>query len=274
MALQQEIESIAAQGGGTYGVAAKHLGTGERVDLRADEEFNTASVIKVPVMVELFHRVEEGELSLDDRMELSDEHRTGGSGLLKEFASGARLTLRDLCVAMIAVSDNTATNMLADRLGIAAINGRMASLGLERTRLNRLIGFAPSEGGLRVELGVTTPDEMLRLYEGLAKGEVVSPEASEQMVGILARQQYRDLIPRLLPLEFDAVAGTSEPQVASKTGAVDGVRNDVALLSFADGRRWIVSAFSKDLADLRWSSENEGARTIALISRAIWDAWA
>lgn len=274
MALLQKISQIAESGAGTYGIAAKDLTTGESVELRAQEVFSTASVIKVIVMVELFRRAEDGALPLDERMELSDEYRVGGSGLLQELESGLRPTLRDLCTAMIVVSDNVATNMLATRLGIGAINEGAQALGLVHTRLNRLIGFKSVQPGQSEELGLSTPAEMLRLFAGLAKGQVVSPEASQEMVGILARQQYRELIPRLLPDEYDAVTGKSDPQIAHKTGAINGVRNDVGLLTFADGRQWLIAAFSRGLRDLRWSVDNEGGVTIARIARAIYDEWA
>ncbi len=273
MTLLENVCRIAETGGGTYGIVAKNLDTGEAVDLNGDEPFNTASVIKVAIMVELYRRAHEDSLDLRERVELTDEHRVGGSGVLQEFGAGLRPTLRDLCSMMIVVSDNVATNVLAARLGIEPVNDCMRSLGLSRTWLNRLIGFKPVAPGQSPELGLSTPNEMLRLYERLARGEVVSPQASAEMVSILARQQYRDLIPRLLPIGYDAVTGESDPQVAHKTGAVNGVRNDVALLTFSDGRRWIISAFSKDLEDLTWSVENTGEKTIARIARAIYDAW-
>lgn len=273
MTLLDEIVRITDAGSGTYGVAASNLATDEAVELRAHETFNTASVIKVPIMVELYLRAHEGGLSLGERMELTGEHHVGGSGLLQEFEAGLRPTLRDLCVAMIVVSDNVATNMLIARLGLDAVNECCRALGLARTRLNRPISFDPVAAGQPQELGVTTPAEMLQLFEGLARGVVVSPEASAEMVRILARQHYRNLIPRLLPDDYDAVTGESEPQIANKTGAVNGVRNDVALLTFKDGRQWVISAFSKDLADLTWSVDNTGMKTIARVARAIYDAW-
>lgn len=273
MALLEEIARIAEQGGGVYGVAAKDMSTGETVELRAGETFNTASVIKVAVMVELYRRDHAGELDLGERVELTDEHRVGGSGVLQEFGDGLRPTLRVLCAAMIVVSDNVATNMLASRLGIGAVNACMESLGLPGTRLNRLIRFEPAPSGRSEPLGLTTPAEMLRLFAALARGAVVSPEASREMLGILSRQQYRELIPRYLPDAYDAVTGESEPMIAHKTGAVNGVRNDVALLSFRDGRRWVISAFSRELRDLTWSVENTGEKTLGRIARAIYDAW-
>lgn len=273
MTLRGEVSRIAESGGGTYGIAAKNLATGENISLHADETFSTASVIKVAIMVELFRRVEDGGLNLGERLELTDEYRVGGSGLLQEFESGLQLTLWDLCTAMIVVSDNVATNMLGTRLGIPSINEGMQALGLPHTRLNRLIRFKPVQPGESEGLGLSTPAEMLRLFEGLAAGEVVSPWASREMVGILARQQYRELIPRLLPTKYDAVTGKSDPRIAHKTGSINGVRNDAALLTFADGRQWVIVAFSRGLRDQSWSVDNEGHRTIAVIARAIYDAW-
>lgn len=206
-------------------------------------------------------------------MALDDQYRVSGSGVLNEFSSGLLPTLHDLCTAMIIVSDNVATNMLVTRLGLDAVNECAITLGLRQTCLNRLISFAPVGPGESKELGFTTPDEMLRLYEGLARGSVVSSGASAEMLRILSRQHYRASIPRFLPDTYDAVTGESEPMIANKTGAVSGVRNDVALLRFQDGREWIIAVFAKELEDTRWSVENTGEKTIGHIARAIWDAW-
>ena len=273
MSLLEQVRRIASDGGGTYGVAAKNLSTSETVQLHADDVFNTASVIKVLIMVELFRQADNGSVSLEERMALDDRYRVGGSGVLNEFSSGLSPTLRDLCVAMIIVSDNVATNMLVTKLGLQAVNACASSLGLGQTRLNRLISFAPVGPGESKELGVTTPGEMQRLYEGLARGSVVSASASAEMLRILSRQHYRASIPRYLPDRFDAVTGESEPMIANKTGAVSGVRNDVALLRFKDGREWIIAVFAKELEDTSWSVENSGEKTIGDIARAIWDAW-
>jgi len=273
LALLENVHRIAETGGGTYGVAAQNLSTGETVQVRGDELFNTASVIKVLIMVELFRQADEGAVSLEERMDLSDAYRVGGSGVLNELGNGLSLTLRDLCAAMIIVSDNVATNMLISSLGLDAINEGAQALGLMNTRLNRLIGFAPVGPGENQELGVTTPNEMVRLYEALARGALVSLRASSEMVRILSRQHYRGSIPRYLPDAYDAVTGESEPAIAHKTGAVNGVRCDVALLRFGDGRQWIIGIFAKELGDRSWSVENTGEKTIGRIARAIYDAW-
>jgi len=273
MDLLDTVVGLADEGGGTYGVAARNLSTGDTINLRADEEFDTASVVKVPIMVELFHQAHVSSLHLQDRMATSEEFVVGGAGILKDFALGLQPTLRDLCVAMIALSDNTATNMLAVGVGIEAVNERMHSLGLRRTRLNRLVSFRPPSDGRTTGLGATTPNEMLRLFELLAAGEAVSPEMDREMTGILALQHDRSMVPRYLPDGYDSVTGKGDPEIAAKTGAVSRVRNDVSLLTFSDGRRWIISAFSKDLQDRSNRFEHTGEVTIGRIARAIWDAW-
>ncbi len=207
LSLMEQVRRIAGNGGGTFGVAAKNLSTGETVRLHADDIFNTASVIKVLVMVELFRQVDNGSVSLEERMALDDQYRVSGSGVLNEFSSGLLPTLHDLCTAMIIVSDNVATNMLVTRLGLDAVNECAITLGLRQTCLNRLISFAPVGPGESKELGFTTPDEMLRLYEGLARGSVVRSGASAEMLRILSRQHYRASIPRFLPDTYDAVTG-------------------------------------------------------------------
>jgi len=120
--LDATIKGIVEGGGGVYGIAAKDLSSGATYELRADEVFSTASVIKVLIMIELFRRVAEGSLNMDERLELVESERVGGAGLLWEFASGLQPTLHDLCVAMIVISDNMATNMLIKRMGLAQIN--------------------------------------------------------------------------------------------------------------------------------------------------------
>ncbi len=274
MDLDATIKGIVEGGGGVYGVAAKDLSSGATYELRADEVFSTASVIKVPIMIELFRRVAEGSLSMDERLELVASERVGGAGLLWEFASGLQPTLHDLCVAMIVISDNMATNMLIKRMGLAQINEGIRALGMVHTRLNHRIGEADDDSSAPRELGLTTPREMRQILEALVDGQVVSPTASAAMMAILERQHDRLMIPRLLPIDYNGMTGESNPRVANKTGAVDGVRNDVGVITLADGRQWIISAFSKELTDLRWSAENLGEVTIARIARAIYDAWA
>jgi len=273
LSLQERIANI-IDSVGYFGVAARDLTQGRELFINADKTFNTASVIKVPIMIELFRRVYEDNVSLDDRLILEDKFRTGGSGILKEFRSGLQLTLWDLCVAMIALSDNVATNMLIDYLGIDAINRCMDSLGAYNTRLHRMVGFKSIKPDQPKGLGRTTPREMMMIFQKLAEGDVISESASEEMIAILAKQHDRNMIPRLLPIDYDSVSGDYDSAiVANKTGAVDGVRNDVALIRFANGKQWVICILTKDLRDLSWKVDHEGEIAIAKIALEIYKEW-
>lgn len=186
---------------GTMGVAAKDLATGETVFVNADVSFPTASVIKVAVMVEVFHQVAEGRLRHADAITLEDSAKVGGSGVLRRLHGGLVLTIGDLLDLMMTVSDNTATNLLIAKVGTANVDKRLAAYGLARTRL-----FRPTfrdgrpdvfpEEEKEFGLGVTTPREMARLLELIAEGRMVDRAASEAMIELMREQAFRTMIPR------------------------------------------------------------------------------
>ena len=170
---------------------------------------------------------------------------------------------------MIVVSDNKATNLVIDRLGADPVNARMDALGLPRTRLMRKIGGGgDSRAGLDpahkgFSIGSSTPREMVTLLEKLEMGEVVSREASAEMVAILKRQQFHDGIGRTL-------AGVT---IASKTGALDRLRSDVAIVYSARGR--IAMAITvDDLPEVLWHAENPGLLLLSRLSLALLDGLA
>jgi beta-lactamase class A len=124
---------------GAVSLFAKNLDTGKSYELRADAPVPTASTIKLPIMVELFAEVEEGKLDGNQKLELTDQDKVSGSGVLTELSGGDLLPIRDLMHLMIVVSDNTATNLILDRIGGNAVNWRMAQLGLTQTAVMRKI---------------------------------------------------------------------------------------------------------------------------------------
>lgn len=262
------------------GVAAIHLGTGETIAVDADRRFPTASVIKAAVLVELFHQIEAGRLRRDERLALTDEAKVGGSGVLHGLSAGTALTLLDLAHLMIAVSDNTATNMVLDRVGTRPVVDRMAALGLRETRLYR-----PTFRGGRADvfpdeekefgLGSSTPREMARLMALLARGAVVSPRASEEMLAILGRQQDRDMIPRGLPGGEDAPrvahkTGTDEEKLPDAAGVRGAVRADAGVVTTRSGR-YAIAIFARRVRDPRWTPDNEALVAGAAVSRMIYD---
>ena len=245
---------------------AKNLDTGASFGLREDERVRTASTIKLAVMVEAFDRVERGELGWDHPLTLTAASQVGGSGILGEFAPGLRLTLRDAMRVMIVISDNTATNLVIDHLTADAVNARLDALGFPKTRLMRkVMGGGDSKAGAdpalkRYGLGVSTPREMATLLEKIERGEVVSKEASAEMIQVLKRQQSHFGIGRTL----------RDVEIADKTGALDALRSDVAIVYSKSGR--IAMAITiDDMPEVDWTVDNPGLLLMSKLSLALVD---
>jgi beta-lactamase class A len=249
---------------------AKNLDTGAEFGWRADERVRTASTIKLPVLCALYDKVARGEVKWDEMLVVRDADKVSGSGVLHELTGGARLAVRDVANLMIVVSDNTATNLILDRITADAVNEYMDRLGLRQTRSMRKVrgdgtqlkeASGWSKAGLMEEnrrygLGATTSREMVQLIEMLAAGKVVSAEASREMLATLERQQYKDGIGRRL----------GEYKVASKSGALDALRSDVALVTTPKGR--IAMAITVDgMKDVDYSEDNAGLLAIAALAR-------
>jgi beta-lactamase class A len=248
---------------------AKNLDTGAVFGRGADDPVRAASTIKLAVMVEAFDRVARGAARWDEPLVLTAESKVSGAGILPELAPGLRLTLRDAVHLMIVLSDNTATNLVVDRLGADAVNERMDALGFPQTRLMRkVMGGGDSRAGLdpankRFGLGKTTPREMVSLLERLERGEIVSKEASAEMIAVLKRQQYRDGVGRTL-------VGV---EIANKTGALDRLRSDVAIVYSEHGR--IAMAITvDDLPEVVWNTENHGLLLLSRLSLALLEGLA
>lgn len=254
---------------GTVNLFARNLDTGATFGIGENERLRTASTIKVAIMVGVFAAVAEGRARWEE-LPLRDSDKVGGSGVLREFSHGVRLPLKDLVHLMIVVSDNTATNLLLDRITGDAVNREMEKLGLAETRvLRKILGGGkdvkpvPSgwtEAGRKPEnqrfgIGVSTSREMVTLVEKIERGEAVSVEASRQMIEILKRQQYRDGIGRRL----------SGLEVASKSGALDRLRSDVGIV-YAPGGRLAIAATCEDLPEVDYSADNIGNRFISKLT--------
>ncbi len=265
-ALRTAIERRLASYHGTAGVVVMDPNTGETLAIRGDEPFPTASIIKVPILVELFHQVEYGKLHLDDPLTMLDVDRQPGSGVLQFMQAPFRLTVGDAAALMIAVSDNTATNLIIDELGIRNVNERMDSLGLPRTTLHsktflRSTSIAMDSSKV-YGLGVTTPLEMAKLLAMIYRGEAVSPEASAKMLDLLRNQVYDLGLPRHLP---DRVV------VAHKTGEIEHARHDCGVLLDPD-RDLVVCVLTKDNEDTSWRADNAAYLLHADVAKLAWDA--
>jgi len=254
--LARGIEEIVAGAGGLVGVAVRDVRRGRALDLRADEVFPSASVIKVPILVELMARVEAGDLRLDDRVTLRDAEKVDGSGVLSMLHEGLELTLEDLAHLMITVSDNTASNLLIDLLGCDRISARLAGLGLTKTQLQRkFYDFDAREKGFD---NWATAGELADLLVAIERRAVVSAAACETMLAIMRKQQFDGRIPKLLP---------PDTPVANKTGSISTASHDIGIV-YAPAGPIALAVLTRDIPD---SAVAEGV--IRHIARLVFCYW-
>lgn len=268
MSVLDEIRTLAAGFSGILGVWAQSLATGETIEWNPNESFPAASAIKVPILCEVFRQAGEGRFGLLDPRTLRADDVVPGSGILKDLTPGVALSVRDLATLMIVVSDNTATNMLIDVVGVASVNDLMTQLGLTGTRLEAKLFKAP-EGA---PLNRSTPRDLGRLMALIATDAILTPQACAGMLAILVRQHFTDNITRRLE-EFDGYLETGKMPavtVASKSGAIRGTRNDVGLVT-AHGRRYVIAVMSKGCADLRFYQDNEASVLLPKVSATIYE---
>ncbi len=279
MQMTDQIRGTVDAFNGTMGVAAKNLATGEEVLVNADVRFPTASTIKTAVMVEAYHQAAEGKLPLDTAIALREADKVGGAGVLNGLRDSLTLTVADLVHLMIAVSDNTATNLLVNRLGTAAIDKRLVSYGLRNTKIFRPTfrdGRADVFPELEKEfgLGMTTPREMAKLMELIAEGKTVSRDASAAMSATLRRQQDRAMIPRLLPQDASLQVGNKTGTDQEKLPGPDGVRRQVrADAGIVTGKnvRYVIAIYARQVEDRRSGVDNDALVTGARVSRMVYD---
>jgi beta-lactamase class A len=265
-ALHRSLDAIAAAHHGSVGYAVYNLDTGERFALRGDETFPTASLIKVPILVTLYDLAAQNKLSLDDPLTVLTIDQVPGSGVLQFMHSGTSLSMRDAATLMVVLSDNTATNLLLDRIVIRRVWSKMEALGLPHTKVHSKtflrISSVAIDSSVKYGLGVSTPNEMARLFALLADGRAVNPAADSAMLAMLANNADGESMQR-------EIAGFSVPH---KTGATDSVRTECAL--FRLRARVVACGFTKQNADTRWLVDNEAQVTLGKIGAAIVKAYA
>ena len=288
-ALDQAIRHTLGDFRGSVGVYAEDTITGRTYGLRENTIFPTASVFKVPVMIEFFRRVENIELLLDETREVGRGVSRHGTGVLKDREPGARLPLLELCRLMIARSDNVATDTLMQTISPASVSTTMDNLGYPNTHVGgnctemhyRMAGIDSRIGSPRldavllgrarsgnlIEAGfasaspdanVTTPREMGQILKRIHEGKMISTLASQQMLEILKQTTHHDVIPKHLP------AGV---EVAHKTGGTWRVKADVGIV-YLDSGPIVMSLFA-----YYHPSETRAAEVLAEVARLLAD-WA
>lgn len=214
----------------------------------------SASLIKILIMVEAFEQFKTMQLSPDTSIAFEETDRVGGAGLLQELPAGTSRTVLELIELMIAESDNIATNLLIDRIGMANINARINALGCADTVLNRrMMDFEAAEAGRE---NLTSVTDVNRVLTRLHNADCVSSDADSSMCAILGRQTDRCKIPLLLP-----------PLAACqhKTGELPGAEHDAGIILTPKGA-YILTIMSDNLTD-----PERGRQAVARISRAVYD---
>ena len=265
-ALHRTLDSLASAHHGIVGYTVHNIDTGERLERRGDETFPTASLIKVPILVTTYLLADSGRLSLDDRIHVLKVDKVPGSGVLQFFHDGIDITVGDAAWFMITVSDNTATNLLLDKVGIRTVWATMEGLGLPHSKVHSKTFLRSTsvamDSSVKYGLGVTTPNEMARLFELLARGQAVSPAADSAMLEILEHNEDYQMLYRY----------AGGVRAARKTGATDSVRTECALFHLSG--RVVACVLTKENQDTRWVLDNEPQLTMARMGEAIVRAWA
>ena len=276
--LRSTILDIIDEFSGTASVSANNLTTGDVLSINETEVLPSLSAIKIGIMAELFFQIDEGKFALTDRVTVENSDIRGGTGVFRELETPFAVTIKDLCMMMIVVSDNTCTWMLSTRLGKDAINQRMSSLGLNEYSLNHDLGpnaFEEMQGKDVDAYSECSARDFTKLVTLMAEGELVSKSASDQMLDMMGRCQHIEWLGRYLPLDqFPAESGVSpKVKLYNKLGAYLHARCDTGLIKTEKSRYVItvMASYSKDESLLLCS--HEGSRLIGAVSKAVFDAW-
>ena len=264
-ALRRRLDSIADAHHGTVGYSVIDLETGARINRRGDETFPTASLIKVAILVTVYDLVAKGQLSLDDPLTVLKIDQVPGSGVIQFLHNGTVLSVHDAAWLMSTISDNTATNLLLDRIIIRRVWAKMDSLGLQHTRVHSKSFLRNSsvamDSSVKYGLGVTTPNEMAHLFELMAQGKAVSRSADSAMLDILEHNTTDFMLQRYI----------EGARAAHKDGETDAVRTECTLWYLRN--RVVACVMTKENKDQRWVLDNEPQLTIANMGLAIVNAF-
>jgi beta-lactamase class A len=272
--LERELADIGSRHSGKWTYALTDLVSGEHIGHDEDALMAPASLIKVPILVALYRAVEDGRARLSDHIQYREDQKVLGSGVLVHMTPGAEMTVRDAATLMIIISDNVATNMMIDLVGLDAINGTMRGLGLQQTTIFQRLGDRAAGLDAR-KMSVSTAREMARLLELIARHEAVSDDASEDMLRIMRRQDYRHELTRLLPWnELNRLPDHQRNWVAEKGGAyLNGIRASGAVFHGARGE-FVMAAFCEGGSGAGTGRESEGNVWLGEMGYAAWRALA
>ncbi|GAB4036611.1 serine hydrolase [Spirosoma jeollabukense] len=248
--LTQKINAELAKQTGTFAVAFRDLRTGKELLIRERDTFHAASTMKTPVMIEVYKQVDQHKMNLSDSVTITTDFKsivdgspyslraTDDSDTSIYKAVGTKRTLAALVYDMITVSSNLATNLVIERVGAQNVTKTMRDLGATDIQVRR--GVEDNKAFAQGLNNTTTAYDLMVIFDKIATGKAVSPEASKAMIATLLDQKFNTAIPAKLP---------NGVRVAHKTGSVAGVRHDSGIVFLPDGRKYVLVLLSKDIKD-------------------------
>lgn len=261
-----ELEQIVASHHGTMGIYCHNFASGETIAINANESFPTASTIKLAVLCTAMNMLATGTgpfKTYYDTKPYDASTSTGGSGFIRNYKDKTPMELKELIHLMITVSDNIATNMLCEWIGLEPVNKWLSDHGFEKTRMYSTIGGSlvfDQEGRKEWGLGRTTPHEMGSLMEMIATGKAGTTSTTEEMLRVLGHQYFDGGIPAGIP---------PMTYVGSKSGALNRSRSDNAIVAAPTGT-YVLSIYTNDNKDTSWGASNEADKAIKKISTLVW----
>ncbi|HUK17016.1 MAG TPA: serine hydrolase [Bryobacteraceae bacterium] len=267
--LEQSLKRRVADFPGTVSLYAKNLDSGAEAGIRPADPVRTASTIKLTIMLAVFDAVARGQAKWTEPLTITAADKVSGSGVLgTEFSEGDQLPLRDVMHLMIVLSDNTATNMILGRITADAVNANLDRIGIHTTRsLRKVLGEGQPSGfsaagrlpeNRKYGIGVSTPRDMVAILEKLERGEIVSPEASREMIAVLKRCQDSTGMRRSL----------KDMPIANKTGALDALRSELGI-AYSKGGRIAMSITVDGIPQPDWTPDNPGSLLIADLAKML-----
>jgi beta-lactamase class A len=265
MSIDKRIDAQMVSFNGKMGLYVNDF-NGNIIEKNADEEFETASCVKIFVLTELLRRVHEKTLDLNQKLVYKKNNYIDGSGVIRSLSEGLELSLIDYATLMIIVSDNIATNILIEFLGIENINKTIVSFGLKQSKIHNKINFEKYD-----KLGTSTPREYAKIFELAYKNELYSKEISEKFIEILKKQHYNTMMTRdIAPYYLDSEDTGDEELIcfATKSGSMNACRNDGGLVYTPFGG-YALTLFTKEFYDPLYHNNHESYQFGSKVSNLI-----
>ncbi len=266
LTLEKRIEAELKSYDGKAGIYADDF-HGNIIAMNADEKFEAASTIKTYILASLFDEIRKGNSSLEDIVTYQEKHVVDGSGVLCALEPGAKLRVKDAATFMIIVSDNVASNILIDYLGLDTINTCIQEMGCRDTVLYNPLHFDRYD-----KLGTTTPRDYARVFTRLVQGKLIGPEEDERMLDILKKQHYNSMLTKDFPPVYVDSDNAEEVliQTASKSGSMDACRNDGGVF-FTPYGPYVLVMFHKEFQDSMYYPDHPATVFGARVSRMLLD---